>query len=140
MSTTSLKTTFVVLSVATFAASLATVAVYDGFNKVAPLYGYHLLIFGWIGVFGRGYAWLANTLLFATWPLMFIARFHRLALWTGALALLLAVSFFPFTRMTRNSYDGAHPLHPFGPGYFLWTTSIGLALAGCVVRKSPVEQ
>jgi hypothetical protein len=137
---------FVVASVVLFLASLTQPAMrLDGSTTGQRWECLLLLCIGWIGLFGRVYAWLANPALFAGWVLLVVRRSGR-----GAVMLVISLGFaLSFLRETHWERDesGSHTATITGHaiGYWLWIASIATALVGCLVamvfdRRAPLSR
>ena len=122
---------FVIASVVLFVASLTQPAMHLDGSKTGKQWECLLLLFiGWIGVFDRIYAWLANPTLVVGWMFLLV-RWNRCAAATLIFSLGLALSFLRETRWKRDeSGSNTSAITGHGVGYWLWVASIAIALAG----------
>lgn len=126
--------TFVTASVVLFLVSLTLNGYYTDGDKPdawAPCFG--LLLVGWIGVFERIPAWLANPALAIAWVLMGLRRSGLAAFALTVASLGLALSFLYHQRIMTDEAGNYARITGYGAGYWLWIASMVVALIGCLV-------
>jgi len=128
------------LSIILFLVSLTQDSFYidrqGGPEAYAP--GWFLLLFGWSPVI-RGvvpWPWLANPAVALTWPLMCFRGGRIVGLLLATLALGLALCFLGLEKFPTDANGGHLRITGYGLGYWLWVTSIGMALLCCIVGLS----
>lgn len=125
---------FMWTSIAIFAVSL----VFNGFyiesdNPTAWSSCFGLLLIGWLGIFDGIIAWFANPLLVASWILSRMRRTRKIAFVLAFAALLVAVSFLLVSDVMRDEAGNRARVSTYGIGYWLWLTSITVAMFGAAL-------
>lgn len=106
----------------------------------ATLSGWHLLAWGWQGLFGFNFAWFANVAYAAALAQMMVSRF-----WRAFVIMLVAVLLSLNTWLARAWWgQGSNAIPVLGPGaaYYLWSGALLLALVAAFVgyqRDRPVR-
>jgi hypothetical protein len=122
---------FLITSVGLFLISLSQPAMLlDGSKTGGRWECLLLLCIGWIGIFGRVYAWLANPALAVAWIFLLIRRNGR-----AAVLLIISLGFalsFLYEKHWDRDESGSHTatITGHGFGYWLWIASIATALVG----------
>ena len=92
-----------------------------------------LLLVGWLPILGGEWSslpWLANPLIFLSWIL--IQKNQKAFLWTGLLAVLLAVSFLGVDEIMSSEAPTYSKITAYKAGYWLWLASMVCFLGGAI--------
>jgi uncharacterized membrane-anchored protein len=108
-------------------------------NPRAWSLGFGLLLVGWLAVLDGVPAWLANPAVLCAWILLLIG-FRRAALVSAGLALALALSFLRCHQVLTDSAGTYSRITGYGPGYWLWVSSMAAALVGGIVDLATVRR
>jgi hypothetical protein len=120
------------LSLITFAGSLALPAFYTDWNS-ARIPGVSLLLCGCLGLLVANVAWLANPALILSWILLRKADSPLAPLLFAVMALPCALSFLLQKKIMMDEAGHYGNIIGYGPGYWLWITSILLVIVASVV-------
>jgi hypothetical protein len=110
-----------------FAASLCFPALYASLgDRTDSIYGFALLLVGWMG-FGSlsNIAWFANPLFVAA-TRSFIGKRYRMSFFLGSLSLAFALTTLLKRKIEKNEAGHEWDIDQFGPGFYLWLSSIAL--------------
>lgn len=125
---------FIWASIAIFAVSLFFNGFYlESDNPTAWSSCFGLLLIGWLGIVDGMIAWFANPLLAASWLLFHWARTRKISLWLAIAALLVALSFLLVSDVMRDENSNRARISAYGLGYWLWLSSITVAIFGCAL-------
>lgn len=121
-------------SIAIFSVSLAFNGFYiESDNPKAWSSCFGLLLVGWLGIFDGIIAWFANPLLVVSWILSRMRRTRKIAFFLAIAALLVAVSFLLVSDVMRDEAGNRARVSSYGIGYWLWLTSITVAMFGAAL-------
>ena len=92
-----------------------------------------VFLLGWAAIFstGAGLCWFANPLLLAAW--IVIKKNIKVAMFLSVFSFLLALFFLVFDQIVDNEGGIAHPIISYNVGYWLWTASHLVMVAGTFV-------
>ena len=107
------------LSIALFLASLVLPAVH--FSNDDPVFGYKLLLLGWLGLFEMHFPWLANVLYLSSLENIRAHNFRR-ALWLSVLCIPIGLLSLRFEKWYLFDTWGA-PTTGLGVAFYLWVSS-----------------
>ncbi|HTL27841.1 MAG TPA: hypothetical protein VL282_01410 [Tepidisphaeraceae bacterium] len=128
-----LQKIFVGASVLLFIVSLTQIGFYtEGGDEPSAPRCFGLLLVGWLALFERIFAWLANPALIATWVLLFTRRPRSGAI-CAIVSLALSLSFLLHRHITLSESGNVSRIVGYGPGYWLWVSSIATVLIGSVI-------
>jgi len=93
-----------------------------------------ILLIGWLPLAAANLAWLANPLLLTAWYSIF-TQGGKQAKSLSLLSLIAAGSFLLMRTVVNNEGGIPVPITGYNSGYWLWLTSIGVALLAAFVTK-----
>ncbi len=126
-----LSMVFVATSVAVFAVSLPNDSFYVSTEtpwEWKP--SYLIVLYGWMAMHLGVFNWLANPLLLASWWMMLYRPTRDLAVVPAIAALGLSMGFLLYEAFPSTTGGTAARITGHGPGYWLWSTSIGIMVLG----------
>jgi hypothetical protein len=120
-----------ICSMLIFGSSLFRDAYYAAYaaGRDQPMHALQALLTGWMTVFGGYIAWLANPLLVMSWIQLFKSKYTAAALYSIA-AFAAAASFLLQSRIWLDEAGNIGLITARASGYWLWLSSIGIALIG----------
>ena len=126
------KEQFFILSIVCFVASLFFEAFATATNFKN---GLECLVWGWLGMlYGVGFEWLANPLLFMAWIFCFM-KLRVEAIFTSAGTIILMLTFLRNHSIALDEGGNLYPIVGVGAGFWLWVTSAILCFAAALLRE-----
>ncbi len=132
------KDQFFILSIVSFVASLF----FEAFDTSASNFktGLECLVLGWLGmIYGVGFEWVANPLLFLAW-IFWVKKLRVEAILTSAGATIVMLSFLRSHSIAIDEGGSLHPIMVVGPGFWLWVASAILMLVGSLFREVKTDE
>tara|TARA_R110002073_G_scaffold211794_2_gene372118 strand:+ start:20739 stop:21275 length:537 start_codon:yes stop_codon:yes gene_type:complete len=101
----------------------------DGGNPSAWPPGWELFLYGWLGLLGGIFAWLANPALIIAWVMLRKKQYEK-AMICSVIALLFSVSFLFHETVLSDATGRRDTVTGYGYAYWLWLLSQAVVLYG----------
>ena len=118
-------------SVLLWLTSLALPA-FVSFSSKETLFGWNVLLMGWLGPLALNFAWFANIFLFLA--IGNLIEKDKSATGKAGWAVILSLNTFTF-EFIPNAVNGGNPIYGFGIGSALWLTAIALTFLAATIKE-----